>query len=214
MIKHTNNQQAPAQHAPCLGVVLAGGLSRRMGKNKAHLTHFNQQDEMLAFSKKLLLDAGVNEVVVSGDNFQVADKFQQLGPLAGIYSVVKQCQPQSLLVLPVDLPLMNTALLAQLKLAGELSGKATYFDDNYLPLYLPNNGYSELMFNKAFHHINQEQTLKSAMKNDVVKGPSMKKFIEGLPHQCLAIKNHQALFNCNTPTQWQEAKSIFSKKKL
>ncbi|MGJ8690966.1 MAG: molybdenum cofactor guanylyltransferase [Thalassotalea sp.] len=201
-------------HSSCLGVVLAGGLSRRMGENKAQLTHFNQREEMLQFSQQLLLDAGVNNVVISGDNFQVSDKYQQLGPLAGIYSVIQQCQPQAILVLPVDLPLMNSALLSQLKLTGELSGKATYFDDNYLPLYLPNNGYSQLIFNKTFSRFDAPLSNTNSAMSELKKGPSMKRFIESIPHQCLAIKNHQALFNCNTPSQWQQAQALFSKNNL
>lgn len=109
----------------CLGVVLAGGLSSRMGENKAHLQH--KHSNMLTFSQKLLQDSGIEQVVVSGNEFQVPDIVKNMGPLGGIYSILQRYQPKSILVLPVDLPLMDAKSLTQLRLAGELSNKACFF---------------------------------------------------------------------------------------
>ena len=185
--------------ADCLGVVLAGGLSTRMGKNKADLSPFNQQQKnMLAFSKNVLNTCGVSDVVVSGDNYQVADTHKNLGPLSGIYSVIQQYQPKAILVLPVDLPLLTAETIKALKLTGELSNKACFYEQNYLPLYLPVNGFSELLFKKMFSGISD-------------KGPSMRKFLSQVPHQSITLKNQQTLFNCNTPEQWQQAKQWYAR---
>jgi len=129
------NQQA----IDCLGVVLAGGLSSRMGQDKAQLTRqYNQANSaiksttsMLDFSKQLLIDAGLKNIVVSGDNHEIPDLVPRSGPVGGIYSVLAQypehLQPKALLILPVDLPLMTATNLAQLRLKGELSQKAVFF---------------------------------------------------------------------------------------
>lgn len=188
----------------CLGIILAGGLSTRMGENKADLTPFNQQQkDMLAFNKNLLTSTGVNNIVVSGDNYQVADTHKNLGPLSGIYSVIKQYQPKSILVLPIDLPLLTANALQTLKLTGELSNKACFYEQHYLPLYLPVNGFSELLFNQLFDKTANQSSGET-------KGPSMRKFLSQVPHQSIALKNPQTLFNCNTPEQWQQAKQWYT----
>ena len=170
-----------------------------MGKNKAELNHFSEQQDMLNFSERLLIGCGITNTVISGDNYQVADKYKQLGPLAGIYSVIEQYQPSSILAIPVDLPLLTSQTLSNLKLKGELSQKACFYQDNYLPLYLPVNAFTELFFTTAF-----ERSAKNK------RGPSMKQLLANIPHQSLPLKNTQSLFNCNTPEQWQQAQHLYS----
>ena len=147
----------------CLGIVLAGGLSSRMGQDKSLLTRMQTSPtsavNMLDFSKKLLTDSGIEHVVISGDNHQIPDRIPQAGPVGGIYSVLssypEHLQPNALLILPVDLPLMTAAALTELRLKGELSQKATFFQDNlekvhHIPLYLPNNAFLKLFLTQAF----------------------------------------------------------------
>lgn len=188
----------------CLGIVLAGGLSSRMGQDKAELNHFSRTDKqaqnMLSFSQQLLLDSGIKHTVISGDNYQVADQYKQLGPLGGIYSVIEKHKPSAILAIPVDLPLLSPNILMDLKLKGELSQKACFYHDNYLPLYLPINGFSELFFQSAF-----------SQSSEKGRGPSMKQLLANVPHQRLSLKNDHALFNCNTPEQWQQAQHLYLK---
>ncbi|MFD2164911.1 molybdenum cofactor guanylyltransferase [Thalassotalea euphylliae] len=174
----------------CLGIVLAGGLSSRMGKDKAFLERRNQP--MVEFSKQLLLEAGVENVVVSGNTHDIADIYEQQGPVGGIYSVLTQTNCQAALILPVDLPLMTANVLAELKHLGSLSQKATYFSGHSLPLYLPINSYTELFFNRCFSQPGN-------------KGPSVRQLLSSVPHQEVACKTDSALFNTNTPQQWQQA---------
>ena len=148
----------------CLGVVLAGGFSSRMGQDKAKLAYKNS--DMLSFSKQLLKDSGLNKVVVSGDLHQVQDIIKNAGPVGGIYSVIQQYRPKAILVMPVDLPLMEVSALTQLRFKGELSNKACFFEGHNIPLYLPNNGYLELFLSQAFKNL-------SSTSN---KNPSTKKF--------------------------------------
>lgn len=179
----------------CLGVVLAGGKSSRMGENKAFLKRIDQ--DMLDFSKQNLINAGCSQVIVSGNDFDVADKYQELGPLAGIYSVFQELKPQAVLALPVDLPLLSAGDLNELKMKGELTQKATFFEEHYLPLYIPNNAFSEMFFAQAF-------SVQSG------KGPSVRQLLKAMPSQAIAHSNPQRLFNTNTPKDWQEAKLHFA----
>jgi molybdopterin-guanine dinucleotide biosynthesis protein A len=187
-------------HSDCLGVVLAGGLSSRMGQDKAQLIHKNT--DMLSFSKQLLLDSGINQVVVSGNKHQVTDLLENAGPVGGIYSVIARHQPNALLILPIDLPLMTSKALMQLRLKGELSHKACFFEDHPIPLYLPNNGYLALFLAQVFKHYQPQNIAKA---RSVKGGPSVKSLIEQVPHLKLKLDTPNILFNTNTPEQWRQA---------
>lgn len=192
----------------CIGVVLAGGLSSRMGQDKAKL--LRKSTDMLNFSKQLLIDSGISNIVVSGDEYDIPDKVKKSGPVGGIYSVLSKLpQAKSFLILPVDLPFMTTKALADLRIKGELSQKATYFEGHNIPLYLPNNGYTELFFSKIFSNNllvkNAENSGKVTKKN----GPSIKALLQQIPHQDIQCGNSKALFNTNTPEQWQQALKEF-----
>lgn len=188
----------------CLGVVLAGGLSSRMGQDKAKLLRNNT--DMLNFSKQLLIDSGISNVVVSGDEYDIADKIKKSGPVGGIFSVLSRFpQAKSLLILPVDLPFMSTKAMTDLRIKGELSQKATYFEGHNIPLYLPNNAYTELFLSKNFTQNSLINNELSASKKTKKNGLSVKALLQHIPHQAIACCDNKALFNTNTPEQWQQA---------
>jgi len=215
------------QAIDCLGVVLAGGLSSRMGQDKSQLRRkeisqqntavnslVNTEISMLDFSKQLLSDAGIKNIVVSGDNHQIPDRIPHSGPVGGIYSVLahypEHLQPKSLLILPIDLPLMTASDLTKLRLKGELSQKATFFSDrqnqaHHIPLYLPNNAFLSLFLTQAFQ---REQLLASNKKNNK-NGPSVRAMLDKVPHQSITSLSKKTLFNTNTPEQWQQAQQQF-----
>ncbi len=217
-----------SQTIDCLGVVLAGGLSSRMGQDKSGLTRRQNTintatqvankpaSSMLDFSKQLLIDAGIKDIVVSGDHHQIPDLVPQAGPVGGIYSVLshypEHLQPKAFLILPVDLPLMTAGALAELRLKGELSHKATFFQDSnkqvhHIPLYLPNNAFLKLFLAQAF----QGGSLLSGVKGKDNKknGPSVRGLLQQIPHQAVTNLNSNTLFNTNTPQEWQQAQQQF-----
>ncbi|MBA6296976.1 molybdenum cofactor guanylyltransferase [Colwellia sp. MB02u-9] len=204
---------------PCLGVVLAGGKSSRMGQDKASLQR--EKQDMLSYSMSLLKAAGSSQVLVSGGEQGIDDLVANLGPLGGIQSIIKQFKPQALLILPVDLPLMTSVELARLKQVGELSHQACYFTDNYLPLYLPVNAFVEQFFQQlltkphsqlksktSFSH-EQISADKAASKRNLT-GPSVRSLLAQIPHKVVTPKNSKCLFNTNTPEQWQQAQHLLS----
>lgn len=200
----------------CLGVVLAGGLSSRMGQDKAQLlrkgTATLSMSSMLEFSKQMLSDSGINNIVVSGDKYDVPDQVKQSGPVGGIFSVLSSFpQAKSLLILPVDLPFITAKALADLRLKGELSQKATYFAGHNIPLYLPNNAYVALFLAQAFTITNSNKCQDSRLgSQSEKKGPSMKALLKQVPHQAIQSHDANTLFNSNTPEQWQQAKQQFN----
>jgi len=198
----------------CLGVVLAGGLSSRMGHDKAQLFRDkNSMLSMLEFSKQMLNDSGINNIVVSGDNYDVPDKLKKTGPVGGILSVLSKFpQVKSLLILPVDLPFMTAKALADLRLKGELSQKATYFEGHNIPLYLPNNSYVELFLAQAFTQNNERVQHSNPLKSSrfKTKGPSIKALLKQVPHQEIQSSDANILYNTNTPEQWQQARQLFN----
>jgi len=194
-------------HNTCLGVVLAGGLSSRMGEDKSTLIRNNI--DMLSYSKQLLTNIGIKHIVTSTkyqspkdndtlkNNDIVADTFKSAGPLSGIYSIIKRYQPSALLVLPVDLPLMDSPSLLKLRQIGELSQKACFYQDNYLPLYLPINAFVEQFLQNSF----------SVSINSADKKQRSIRALNQVPSQQIAIDSPKVLFNSNTPEQWQYLKA-------
>ena len=193
----------------CLGVVLAGGLSSRMGQDKTQLLrNTKSMQSMLAFSVETLSHSGMSNILISGDNYDVPDTVKMSGPVGGILSVLaKYPHVQSLLILPVDLPFMTAKALTDLRLKGELSQKATYFENHNIPLYLPNSSYLELFLTQAYTHTSNDPNRASHLnKGSLKKGPSIKALLNHVPHQAIPSHDPGILFNTNTPEQWQQAK--------
>jgi len=217
------NNPTIVQHSTCLGVVLAGGLSSRMGIDKASLQR-NKVD-MLSYSKQLLTGSGINNIVISGQpscssqqDVLVADKYKEAGPIGGIASVIEKYKPVALLILPVDLPLMTMEALQRLKQVGELSQQACFYNDNYLPLYLPVNAHTENFLKTAFIHqakqnpSNEKMDNKSFAHSNMAKsksGPSMRALLNQIPHKAISINTPASLFNANTPEDWALAQKRF-----
>ncbi|ASP48374.1 molybdenum cofactor guanylyltransferase [Cognaticolwellia beringensis] len=193
---------------PCLGVVLAGGKSSRMGENKANLQR--EAQDMLSYSKSVLKGAGSSHVIVSGGEKGIDDLVANMGPLGGIQSIIEQFKPKALLILPVDLPLMTSGELAALKQVGELSQRACYFIDNYLPLYLPVNAFVEQFFQQSLFRVQAQAVSKKTTGKRNLSGPSVRSLLAQIPYKVIEPKNEQCLFNTNTPEQWQQAKQLLS----
>ncbi|MGC3960814.1 MAG: molybdenum cofactor guanylyltransferase [Verrucomicrobiota bacterium] len=103
-------------------VILAGGQSSRMGRDKARVEISGET--LLARQIKLVRVAGAAEVLISGradrDDTQfglrvLTDNFPSSGPLAGIESALRVCRTPLLLVLAVDMPHMTAEFLQQLQ---------------------------------------------------------------------------------------------------
>ena len=93
-----------------IGVVLAGGGSRRMGYDKALLEWRGRP--LLDHVRARLWAAGCQAVVTSrAAPGCIADDLPGRGPLGGIHAVLSSRPAADYLVVPVDMPLLPAALL-------------------------------------------------------------------------------------------------------
>ncbi|MEH6468319.1 MAG: NTP transferase domain-containing protein [Porticoccus sp.] len=176
----------------CHGLILAGGLSTRMGTDKAKLCR-NQQT-MLGYTESLLHSLGLN-VLVSGGDKGIPDVVPMSGPLGGIYTVIKGNPVDALLIVPVDMPLLTSSLLQQLISVGESSGTAVCYQDCYLPLYLPVN--TEL-----------SDYLAQVFSEGASLPRSIKKMLTAVNAIQIPVTEPMTLINANTPEEWLSIKPL------
>ncbi|MDX2465601.1 MAG: molybdenum cofactor guanylyltransferase [Porticoccus sp.] len=181
----------------CHGLILAGGLSTRMGTDKAQLRR-NQQT-MLEYTRSLLQSLDL-AAFISGGESGLPDRVPQAGPLGGIYTVIQQCQLDAplfdaLLIVPVDMPLLTAELLQNLICVGEESGTAVCYKDCYLPLYLPiSDGLIDYLAQVFTEGSNRPR--------------SIKKMLSAVGFVQLPIIDTQMLSNTNTPQEWDAIQSL------
>lgn len=98
------------------GVILAGGLARRMNKQDKGLTLFNNKS-MITYALQAIVPV-VDELFINAN--RNIEKYQQFnypvisdanddfaGPLAGVLAALNTCENDILLVIPCDSPFMT-----------------------------------------------------------------------------------------------------------
>lgn len=172
------------------GVVLAGGRSSRMGRDKAHLAWRGRS--LLAHACATLQAAGATSVIVSGrypDYAAIPDTQPGLGPLGGLASVIEAVPDGVLLVVPVDMPLLTPVLLQLL--AGHDTAAGAAYRDHILPMRLRVD--------------DRCRTVVARLVSDPAARRSLRALHEALGGEFIpAPPEHLAeLINCNTPQQWE-----------
>ncbi len=181
----------------CIGVVLAGGQSRRMGEDKA-LLQLESGQTLIQQSLSLLKQTGLDKIIISGDRDNgIADQIAGMGPLAAIETIIHKTQASRLLIIPVDMPLLTSELL-KLLLQPATKDESAYFHQHYLPLNLAVTAKTK----KIIRHLLELQDTKQR---------SLKNLLEQIPTNILKFekKYTDALQNINTPEQWQQFKTTY-----
>lgn len=104
------------------GIILAGGKSSRMGKDKAGLKIDGKT--LLQWQMEKMQALGMEEILISGSGLpcvsgarEVEDVYPNRGPLGGLHACLGAAKTQSCLVVSVDVPLIPTAALHHLRRA-------------------------------------------------------------------------------------------------
>jgi len=173
------------------GVVLAGGLSSRMGTDKAQLRLGEQS--LLERAKLVLEQAGAERVFVSRNGFEpdsLPDIYPQHGPLSGLHAALF-ADELPIIAIPVDMPLIDEFDIRLLFSNGAQMESIVTFVDHNLPIYIPNV-------------ISIRRYLERTLTSD--KNKSIKRFL--LSNGCSHVRatDGNKLVNVNTPEQWQALK--------
>jgi molybdopterin-guanine dinucleotide biosynthesis protein A len=176
----------------CIGVVLAGGLSLRMGRDKALLPW--QGRPLIERQIAVLREAGVDSVQVSGErpNYHgVADPVAHAGPLGGIAGIAAVCEDGELLIVPVDMPRLPPSLLQRL-LAAPRAG-CIHFASHVLPM--------RLRLDSACR-----AALADLIRADDDRSRSLRALQQrvGVIEIPLSDEDAKQLIDCNTEETWRE----------
>lgn len=124
-----------------LGTVLSGGKSSRMGRDKGLMNYKNKP--LVAFAIDLLKHV-TNQIVISTNDMQykqfgyplVPDLISNIGPIGGIYSVMKQTNTLYYMVIACDMPFASKELANKLLLhTSEADIVVPVHDNKIEPLF-------------------------------------------------------------------------------
>lgn len=194
-------------------VVLAGGLSSRMGEEKADLKYNETSFLDYQLTKGHIL--GIRELLVSGyhglrvKRFQeevlVPDHIPASGPLGGLEACFQASARPYALVLPVDMPAVTVSLLASL-----ISGFRRYIKEECSAGKRP-----DIMI---LSHGGKEEPLAAIYPTELAalareqilsKDRSVMGFMKAAGYRTLDVPDSEDAFvNINDPGQYQKLKNI------
>ncbi len=172
----------------CEICILAGGLSSRMGRDKARLRLGNRTllGHVRATARQLLLPVRVIR----------HDRVPRCGPLGGIYTALASTGAEAVLFLSCDTPFVSRSLLRQL-LERSSQAKAGVFvrEGNKVgfPFVLRRATFSAV----KDHVERQEYSLQVLAKK-----------LKARTFRAHLAQKHE-LLNVNTPAQWKAAREVW-----
>ncbi|MCK5819534.1 MAG: NTP transferase domain-containing protein [Psychromonas sp.] len=124
------------------GIVLAGGLSSRMGKDKATLKL--EANTLLEQAIYMLEACSLDKVFVSGDYEafnSIPDRQKSLGPIGGLDACVAKLfgEFDALCIIPVDMPFLTANECLILIKKYEQYPIGVYYSQSTFPMILPLN---------------------------------------------------------------------------
>lgn len=183
-------------------ILLAGGESSRMGRNKSLLDFRGKP--LWRHMNELLIATGCRQVLISGTlpdlregEVSTPDVVPGLGPLAGIASVIgaqgDALSKDWLLVVPVDLPLLTPETLRWLCVQG-FDANGAHYVEHAMPALFRNT-------------IQFRQTLGTLLRAETARERSVNALhrIIGSHEILLPADFVIALTNTNTPQDWAAA---------
>ena len=187
--------------------VLAGGLSSRMGQDKALLVLEGQS--LLERAVKLLQTTGAQQVLVSGrldHPLGIPDLLPHCGPPGAVLSLLSWLHDRSqldgapLLLIPVDMPLLTLPTLQRL-ITSAATGRGARYRDQIFPCILPASTSLHLHLQQLFsdeRHLGGQRSLRSLLE-----------FAHAVTVEDSSIAGRE-FRNFNTPSEWRGLESPVS----
>jgi len=173
-----------------VGLILAGGLSSRMGEDKALM--MIDGVTLLDRTARALRSMGAGLVAVSGSRAGgILDRWPEAGPVGGMASAAEVLPDAELLVVPVDMPRLGHAVL--MPLLTERSERATRWAAHPLPMRLTLDATTRDAL-VAMMKLTGRDCSVTALQTRI-----------GTTTLPLGGLDPLLLANCNTPDEWREA---------
>lgn len=200
-----------AINAEITGVVLAGGLSKRMGFNKAeadvcgHSMLIRMIEKLQEVTPTIIVSSG--SVTYPDISYQqIPDEFPQCGPMGGIYSVLNASTSKLNLVVSCDIPLVSVSLLNYIISKAKVSNALLTLPVDY-------TGQQQLLC--AVYHRDILSILKQQIDSNQL---NMKSLLDLVPVKYLNIPKEHPLFqdyaftNVNTTSALQQVRELWGNK--
>ncbi|WP_017443654.1 molybdenum cofactor guanylyltransferase [Gayadomonas joobiniege] len=182
------------------GIVLNGGQSKRMGQAKSELMVAGLS--LLDRTQLCMQKAGIQKVFISGSaEGQIADIYQNLGPLAGVQAVLeylKLTSYQHVVVMPVDMPLVQPSDIKKLIQQAAHQQTSLYYASSIMPF---------IVYNFKFQTEPLTHLLKQAEASSS-RGPSFKQFLQQISAREIQADNPKHLLNVNTPEAFAQIEQM------
>ncbi len=137
-----NVSNNPISKQPLAGIVLAGGLSSRMGRDKATLPWgdsdllHNVLDRLAPVCSELIVVSNVPRKITREGVRVVADHYPQCGPLAGMHAGLLAAEAEYSFITACDMPFLNTSAVAFIAaVAAGYHAAIPFIDGYYNPLH-------------------------------------------------------------------------------
>lgn len=203
---HDSRDHVKDFYAPLNGLVLAGGKSRRMGQDKALLDYHGVPQVFAAWQ---MLAPRVERCYVSARSGQLADgpypqlhdRYDNVGPFAGILRAMEEHPEAAWLVVACDLPYLRGDVIENLIRGRSPAHDATVYSSRHDGLPEPLCAIWEPRTRARIYDAVEKRMLcprKLLINSSVVE---------------LQLPRLEALDNCNTPEEFTRAKSFFTMEK-
>jgi len=171
------------------GVVLAGGKSTRMGEDKSTMLFQNQQ--LIQYSINVL-EPFCKEILISSNNNKhhhfnhkiIPDEYTDIGPIAGLYSALKNITTNYLFILPCDSPKVTSQFIQYL---------ISEIDNRYDILVPQYNHFLEPLF--AIYH---KRTLTLIEQQIKEKDYKLKHLLQQANTKIVDVEDSNCFVNINT----------------
>ncbi|MCB0592617.1 MAG: NTP transferase domain-containing protein [Lewinellaceae bacterium] len=197
-------KELAADKAPLYGLVLAGGKSERMGRDKGLIDYHGQpQREHLAemlgrFCKETFISCRPDQA--EQVEKPLPDTFTGLGPFGGILSAFREQPDAAWLVVACDLPLLDEYTISQLagfrnpsKVATAFNSPASEFPEPLIAIWEPRSYPILLQFLAQGYSCPRKVLINSNV-------------------ELLDAERPEALRNVNKPDEMEEVKAVINPK--